>query len=235
MSKFKFNIITGDNAQEKYDAIDQKDLSTFYLLETGIGYFEGKKIFDATISTTNLIDDIEPDDNNVPTEKAIVQYIISALRDKVEYEIDGESGNESSGNISGGSTPSDVPLNVPVGSVIMWGKSVEEIPEGWHVCNGEAGTPDLRGRFIIGSNDKYEVGAIGGEEEHVLTTKEMPAHNHSISSYVNNAGSTSSRVVLTTTTPSGTKATTYTANTGESAAHNNMPPYYALVYIMKIS
>jgi microcystin-dependent protein len=51
--------------------------------------------------------------------------------------------------------------------------------------------PDLRGRFIVGDSrgitgvqvsgfDSYEVGYYGGEEEHVLTTTEIPIHSHGI-------------------------------------------------------
>jgi microcystin-dependent protein len=30
----------------------------------------------------------------------------------------------------------------------MFNGLIEDIPEGWAICNGENGTPDLRGRFI---------------------------------------------------------------------------------------
>lgn len=36
--RFKFNIITGQNAGEKYAAIANKEPFTFYLLQTGVGY-----------------------------------------------------------------------------------------------------------------------------------------------------------------------------------------------------
>lgn len=94
---FKFNILTGSNAQDKYNAITIKDNDTFYLLETGIGYFKGKKCFDANISTTSLINEIEPGDN-IPTEKAIVDYITQVLENKVEYEFDGTISSDDSNN-----------------------------------------------------------------------------------------------------------------------------------------
>lgn len=52
--KFKFNILTGDNAQDKYDAITTKEPFTFYLLQTGTGYLGTKKLFDSSDNTVTL-------------------------------------------------------------------------------------------------------------------------------------------------------------------------------------
>ena len=85
---------------------------------------------------------------------------------------------------------------VPVGGVIMWTKSIP--PEGgswsgyksahWAICNGQNGTPDLRGRFVVSANNsttgknttftQYDYAAVGGEERHSLTKGEMPNHYH---------------------------------------------------------
>ncbi len=64
------------------------------------------------------------------------------------------------------------------GSILMWNNPT--VPNGWLICDGTNGTPDLRGRFIIGCDDNnYKLGAIGGEESHVLTNDEIPSHAHS--------------------------------------------------------
>ena len=42
------------------------------------------------------------------------------------------------------------------------------------------------GRVLIGAGDKYPIGTKGGEETHKLTTQEMAAHNHSLSSLSSN-------------------------------------------------
>jgi hypothetical protein len=42
---------------------------------------------------------------------------------------------------------------VPVGMIAMWAGTEAQIPTGWALCNGLLGTPDLRDRFIIGSDD----------------------------------------------------------------------------------
>ena len=67
---------------------------------------------------------------------------------------------------------------VPSGIICMWSGESTAIPNGWHLCDGDAGTPDLRDRFIVGAGSTYEVGNTGGEATHKLTTNEMPSHNH---------------------------------------------------------
>jgi hypothetical protein len=77
---------------------------------------------------------------------------------------------------------------LPTGSIIMWSGSTA--PSGWHLCNGQRGTPDLSGRFIvgIGANSNVETGETensiynykdtGGLNKYSLATSEIPAHNH---------------------------------------------------------
>jgi len=40
---------------------------------------------------------------------------------------------------------------VPKGVIVMWSGYNEDIPNGWALCNGQNGTPDLRSRFIMGA------------------------------------------------------------------------------------
>ena len=51
--------------------------------------------------------------------------------------------------------------------------------EGWAICNGNNGTPDLRNRFIVGAGSNYAQGASGGNERITLSVDQMPGHNHS--------------------------------------------------------
>jgi len=39
---------------------------------------------------------------------------------------------------------------MPAGSIIMWSGAIADIPAGWALCDGTAGRPDLRGRFVVG-------------------------------------------------------------------------------------
>ncbi len=79
---------------------------------------------------------------------------------------------------------------VPSGTIVMWNGT--SIPNGWALCDGTNGTPDLRGMFIAGydSNDPdyNAIGNIGGEKNHTLNTSEMPSHWHSYSSSTSMSG-----------------------------------------------
>lgn len=126
---FKFNILTGENAPDKYAAITIKDPMTFYLLETGVGYFRGKKLFDVNsgVRTIDTINEENPSDD-IPTEKAIVEYIVEALRDKVPYEIDGEPGDEEDNSQTPTSTPSTPESNLETTDTIDDDTPTSKIP-----------------------------------------------------------------------------------------------------------
>ena len=72
--------------------------------------------------------------------------------------------------------------------------------------------------------NKYAVGDMGGEDFHVLTIDEMPAHTHGNTfnaSGPHNVGS------------NGNGQFGNTGSTGGNQPHENRPPYYALAFIMK--
>jgi hypothetical protein len=60
---------------------------------------------------------------------------------------------------------------IPVGVIMLWAGSSAHVPLGWHICDGTAGTPDLRGRFVKGSGHDGEHGGYGGAND-VLTSAE---------------------------------------------------------------
>jgi len=66
--------------------------------------------------------------------------------------------------------------SVPSGAIIMF--SGEDIPEGWALCDGENGTPDLRDRFIVSAGNTYNEGDTGGEDSVTLAESEIPSHDH---------------------------------------------------------
>ncbi len=124
-------------------------------------------------------------------------------------------------------------VGIPSGAIVMWSGVVSAIPTGWALCNGSNGTPDLRDRFVVGAGSTYGVGATGGEATHTLTFNEMPRHAHSLPVIDREDNLAAIKNIL------GTKGNSYGANAtmtglqGGGAAHNNLPPYYALCFIMK--
>ncbi|XAT57842.1 hypothetical protein GN241_11005 [Rhodobacteraceae bacterium IMCC1335] len=69
-------------------------------------------------------------------------------------------------------------IGTPPGGIIMWHGSVANIPVGWSLCDGQNGTPDLRGRFLIGAGGDYAPGATGGSDEITLSMANLPPHSH---------------------------------------------------------
>lgn len=171
---------------------------------------------------------------------------------------------------------------VPEKCIIMWfnynGSNLP--PPGWAFCDGANGTPDLRGRFVLGRGSRTN-GTKGGTEVEQVTIEQIPSHTHT--------GSTDGNLQQATTSPNGDHTHTISfdkkgddgghskknahkdwmladhhrkhhtvgmttdgdhthsvsgsitgdgpftvGSSGGGQAHNNMPPYYVLAYIMKI-
>lgn len=83
---------------------------------------------------------------------------------------------------SGGGTNGGTTISIPIGGIIMWAGAVEDVPEGWALCDGDNGTPDLRNSFIVAAGDTYAVGDTGGEDESDLS------HTHGVSGNSGYAG-----------------------------------------------
>ena len=123
------------------------------------------------------------------------------------------------------------------GMIIMWNSTVASIPTGFALCDGSNGTPDLRGRFVVGhhpNNNDYEIDDTGGSESVTLTVAQMPSHKHDTTfdnkKYFPGGGSTS----ISFGGAGGYPADTFSmSNEGGGQSHENRPPYYALCYIMK--
>lgn len=148
---------------------------------------------------------------------------------------------------------------VPSGCILLWSGSIVSIPSGWVLCNGSSGTPDLRNRFVVGAGSTYAVGATGGSADAVVVSHTHgvtdPTHAHSVydpghsHTYTYNnfdnvrAGSNGPSPIYPTATATSSSTTgigIYGAATGisiqsagGSATNANLPPYYALAYIMK--
>ena len=116
------------------------------------------------------------------------------------------------------------------------------IPTGWLLCNGTSSTPDLRNRFVVGAGSTYAVGATGGSADAVVVshthtaTVTDPGHFHSNGGTTYYNGKDGSYGFIASQSNTGTATTGITvanSTTGVSGTNANLPPYYALCYIMK--
>ena len=88
----------------------------------------------------------------------------------------------------------------------------------------------IKDRFILAAGDTYAAGSTGGEAAHTLTVNEMPKHGHGISQGTALLTTTSSMAINQTAVANGPpniSNAVWFAESGSSAAHNNMPPYNA--------
>jgi len=152
---------------------------------------------------------------------------------------------------------------IPSGLISMWSGTIASIPSGWVLCNGSNSTPDLRNRFIIGAHSdtaSVAYSTVTGSNTQTGGTKDAgvvshthtatsvvtdPGHNHTLNKYYAGTGGDSpylngfnQATPVTTSDPTGTSFTSITvattnASTGSSGTDQNLPPYYALAFIMK--
>ena len=139
-------------------------------------------------------------------------------------------------------------VGIPTGGIIMWSGAANNLPAGWGLCDGAGGRPDLRGKFVLGAGGAYEVGAGGGAETHTLITAQMPAHQHRVKSGTRESGSVwgfgnaQSKQGFGGTDNAANlgwysqdaAGNVLMENTGGGQSHNNMPPYFALCFIIKL-
>ena len=108
--------------------------------------------------------------------------------------------------------------------------------------------PDLRGRTIIGANDmggeqsdvltihQASAGQVGGEEMHQLTEPQLPQSSFSIPTISGESSSLTQGAngVYFSGNGTGYGAGNFELGLGEGHPHNNMQPYMALNYMMKV-
>jgi microcystin-dependent protein len=130
----------------------------------------------------------------------------------------------------------------------------------WVLCDGsQSWIPDLRGRFVLGAGAGTGLTGrspkdTGGTEETTLTEEQIPEHNHSVSLKQVNDGTDVPDVIhqYTKVKPASQGNNDFSWNNstgtdtqfnynakisetdfGGGLAHDNMPPFYTLYYIMR--
>tara|TARA_B100000609_G_scaffold179077_1_gene158658 strand:- start:43 stop:567 length:525 start_codon:yes stop_codon:yes gene_type:complete len=143
---------------------------------------------------------------------------------------------------------------IPIGGIIMWSGKIADIPTNYALCNGSNGTPDLRNKFVIAAHSDQTVGVTtaattitgsntvtGGDKDAVLAshTHGYQSANHPTATgpEQNQGGGVEDRTTFNvdkTTTSTGINASGTTKDDGSVSATNaNLPPYFALAYIMR--
>jgi len=137
--------------------------------------------------------------------------------------------------------------SIPAGGIILWSGAANAIPSGWLLCNGANGTPNLVDRFVVGAGTASPaVGATGGSKDAVVVSHAHTAsdsgHTHGVGPVPLRANDTDRGVGNSSyfsvdsiwSISSDTGYANITVNAaGQSGANANLPPYYALCYIMK--
>lgn len=129
--------------------------------------------------------------------------------------------------------------------------------------NGHA-TPDLRDRFVVGAGGSYAAGSKGGAATHTHGYSDVPSHNHSAGTLATGvAGQHTHPTCRTgpspqyfeptgwgdggnydgpTIAPAGNHSHSITGSTGTTGVSSpstdsasSLPPYVALVYVMKVA
>ena len=148
--------------------------------------------------------------------------------------------------IIGATPPAATPI--PAGGIFLWSGSIGSIPAGYVLCNGSNGTPDLRDRFVVGAGSTYAVDATGGSANAIVvshthtatSTVTDPGHFHTFTTSGGEgaegnikAGGALVATGNTSNVTTGVTVATTVATAGTSGTNANLPPYYALCYIMK--
>ena len=140
------------------------------------------------------------------------------------------------------------------GMIVMWSGAIATIPTGYALCDGTNDTPNLTDRFIMGAGSTYTPGDTGGSpnavnvsHNHTGTTSTTGNHSHTLPHYLVQAvGGTGDidrdneyqqwkALSGQKTNTTGNHSHTVSINSaGSSGANANLPPYYALAYIMKV-
>ena len=158
----------------------------------------------------------------------------------VYYETEGGSGG------SGGAIPSGV--------IMLWSGAANAIPAGYVLCDGNNNTPNLVDRFVVGASNSTGDNTYPGLSPNATpggsANATLPTHTHytvtDTSVTANTEQNLSSSNYLakerifqnggTQYELKGTSSESNVAKTsseGSSSTNANLPPYYALCYIMK--
>ena len=128
---------------------------------------------------------------------------------------------------------------VPVGAIAPWWGKRADLPDGWAICDGTGGTPDLRNRFLYGCRTG-EAGGTGGEETVTLSPDAVPSHTHQIKLHDSNTKSygwgwlKDDDDIENFWQGKDVVGSAGSADVGGGKPHNNMPPFVQMYFIQRV-
>ena len=189
-----------------------------------------------TTNTTN----ISTNATNITSIDTRVTKLENKVADKSDYEdlktkVDGNTTNIATNTTDITNIKNEIKNlqdAMPVGSIIMYNGKAEEIPSGWAICDGTNGTPNLLDRFILAST---YCGGTGGQGQITLSVSQLPPHRHRLKKcWYGKSDNADDRQVVRWDDSVSTNDQILTEETGFGLPINIMPPYYRLIYIMKV-
>ena len=133
-------------------------------ISDGVDVTNGVNVATGSVVVSNSSGTVSTTDGNIHSTNGDIKTTNGKL------EAKGFSTDPTATNVSG---------PVPQGGIIMWAGLASNVPSGWALCDGTQGTPDLKGRFIVGAAaGASDVNAQGGQNSVTLTEAQMPMHNH---------------------------------------------------------
>ena len=147
---------------------------------------------------------------------------------------------------------------VPKGVIVMWSGEVDQIPDGWTLCDGSHGTPDLRSRFIVGAGSAGDSGyapRASGEPDKLppvsVATQPAGEHQHKFpatyydrnflcgvaalgKSWCSGIDTRGKYQKEQLTQAAGNHSHTVAIDFSEANSGENRPRWYALCFIMKL-
>lgn len=126
------------------------------------------------------------------------------------------------------------------GMIMMWYGDTSEIPQGWVLCDGNNGTPDLRNRFIKGGTQASlnNPSNVSEDNKISLSLNNLPEHFHKYSMasgekvQIEPSSNNQNELINVINEIDYTTYSTTAVGSGES--FNIEPRSYSLIFIMKI-